>query len=271
MLINVKVLGEYALPVMILTFSVIVGKTIFVTIGSLISGQPLKQSLQSGMSLSQIGEFSFIIATLGVSLGATSDFLYPIAVGVSVITTFTTPYMMRLAEPLANWLEGKLPEKLVTWLNRYSSGAQTLNAESEWRVVLRSYFTLILINSVVMVGIVLLSTRVLLPFLVQHIPDPFWRSVLVAVIGLMAMSPFLWALAGKKMHNTAYTNLWLDKKYNRGPLVMLEVLRVTLAVFLVGFLLDQVFSTRIAFIVSIIVILLVGIVFSRRLQAFTSV
>ena len=99
LLIEPEMLMKYIGPVFILSFVVILGKTVNVTFGALLSGQPLKQSLQAGMSMAQIGEFSFIIATLGVSLQVTSDYLYPIAVGVSVITTFTTPYMIRLADP----------------------------------------------------------------------------------------------------------------------------------------------------------------------------
>ena len=105
MLINPYTLVEYALPVAILTLVVIFGQSISSTIGSLLSGQPLKQSIQAGMSLSQIGEFSFIIATLGTTLKVTSDFLYPIVVAVSAITTFTTPFMVKYAVPFSDFLE----------------------------------------------------------------------------------------------------------------------------------------------------------------------
>jgi CPA2 family monovalent cation:H+ antiporter-2 len=109
MLINPETLYEYAFPVAILTFVVLIGQSVSSTIGALLSGQPLKQSVQTGMSLSQIGEFSFIIATLGMTLNVTSDFLYPIVVAVSAVTTFTTPFMVKFATPFSEYLGNKLP------------------------------------------------------------------------------------------------------------------------------------------------------------------
>lgn len=115
MLIDPTTLYEYAFPVLILTLITIFGQSISSTIGALISGQPLKQSIQTGMSLAQIGEFSFIIATLGMSMNVTSNFLYPVIVAVSAITTFTTPFMVKMATPFSEFLERKLPRK---WLKK---------------------------------------------------------------------------------------------------------------------------------------------------------
>ncbi|MBL0884646.1 MAG: cation:proton antiporter, partial [Chitinophagaceae bacterium] len=139
MMINLQILVDYAVPVLILTLSVIMGKTIFVASGALLSGRPLKQAVQAGTSMSQIGEFSFIIATLGVSLNVTSSYLYPIAVGVSVITTFTTPYMIKLAEPLYQFLLKVLPDKWITGLEKYSSSSQIIESESNWKQPLLFY------------------------------------------------------------------------------------------------------------------------------------
>ena len=130
MLINPGTLYEYALPVAILTLVVILGQSISSTIGALLSGQPLKQSVQTGMSLSQIGEFSFIIATLGMTLNVTSDFLYPIVVAVSAVTTFTTPFMVKFATPFSEYLEKKLPRKWIKKIERYSANAQSIKLVS---------------------------------------------------------------------------------------------------------------------------------------------
>ena len=268
LLIEPDMLMKYIGPVLILSVVVILGKTIMVSIGALLSGQPLKQSLQAGMSMAQIGEFSFIIATLGLTLGVTSDYLYPIAVGVSVITTFTTPYMIRLADPFFNWLSPKLPIKWRMAINRYSTGAQTIQAESEWRIVLRSYLTLMSINSVVVLAIVFLSGTYLLPFIKQSVHGEVWAGIITFVITLVATAPFLFALAIRKMHSLAYRNLWLDKKYNHGPLVMLEVVRNLIMVALVGFMVDQLFSAFIAFVAILPVIVVVLLVFYRRLNSF---
>ncbi|WP_207496648.1 cation:proton antiporter [Aridibaculum aurantiacum] len=268
MLIDPNLLVEYALPVLLLTITVIFGKTLFVTLGSLLSGQPLKQSIQSGMSLSQIGEFSFIIASLGVSLGVTSGYLYPIAVGVSVITTFTTPYLIRAADPFSAFVERALPEKWRLNLSRYSSGAQTIQAENEWKIVLRSYLVLIGTNSVIIIALILLGSNFLSGFIASQVENTVAGLIITTVITLAAMAPFIWALTIKKIHKVAYTSLWLDKKYNRGPLVTLEVLRNLLAVVYLYVLLDQLFPPAVAFVVALVVLIVVLAIFSKRLQTF---
>lgn len=270
LLIEVPMLIKYALPVAILVLIVIAGKTVSVTIGSLLSGQPLKQALQAGMSLSQIGEFSFIIANLGLSLNVTGKHLYPIAVGVSVITAFTTPYMIRLADPLYHWLDKKLPLKWRTALNQYSTGAQIIRVESDWKIVLRSYLTVMLVNSVIVVALVLLSARFLLPLVSSYLDSPTLAAFLTCFITFIAMAPFLWALAIRRIHSFASANLWLDQKYNHGPLVLLEIMRNVLLIILVGFLVDRLLGALVALMVVLPVIVVVLLVFSRRLNAFYS-
>lgn len=124
MMINPQTLVEYAVPVAIITFVTIFGKTTTTFIGSLISGQPLKQAVQVGSSLSQIGEFSFIIATLGMTLKVTSDFLYPVIVAVSAITTFASPFLIKGADGFSQFLERALPTKVLTQIEKYSANAQ---------------------------------------------------------------------------------------------------------------------------------------------------
>lgn len=270
LLIQPELLIKYIGPVLLLSFVVILGKTVNVTLGALLSGQPLKQSIQAGMSLAQIGEFSFIIATLGLQLRVTSEYLYPIAVGVSVITTFTTPYMIRLADPFFNWLAPKLPLKWRMAINQYSTGAQTIQAESDWRIVLRSYMFVMATNSVVILALILLSATYLLPILKASIGGAGNQlpAILTFTITLFATAPFFWGLAIRRLHSLAYRNLWLDKKYNHGPLVMLEVVRNMLLVVLVGFMVKQLFNTMIALVAILPVIIIVLFVFARRLNSF---
>lgn len=268
LLIEPALIMQHIVPVIILSLVVIVGKTVNVTLGALISGQPLKQSIQAGMSLAQIGEFSFIIATLGLSLQVTSDYLYPIAVGVSVITTFTTPYMIKLANPFFNWLAPRLPIKWKMAINQYSAGAQIIQAESDWQIVLRSYMSVMATNSVIALALIFLSTTYLLPFLQASISGSFLPAIIAFILTLAATAPFFWGLAIRRLHSLAYRNLWLDKKYNHGPLVMLEVLRNVLLVILVGFMVDRIFNTLIALVAILPVIAVVLFVFARRLNSF---
>lgn len=268
MLINLSVLAEYIVPVLILTFVVIAGKTINATVGSLISGQPLKQSLQTGMSLSQIGEFSFIIATLGLTLKVTSSFLYPIAVGVSVLTTFCSPYFIRYSEPFYLWLEKHLPESWVAYLNRYSSSTQKIKSVSSWRILIRAYIKTIVIHTVIILGILLIVTRFLTPFLSGEIDDPLIVKELTTVISLILIAPFLWALAIRRIEKVSFSRLWVDKIFNRGPLILLEALRFGLVVLIIGFLLNQLFSVVIALAGACALTIIIILFLRQRLQSF---
>ena len=266
MLINPGILITYIGPVILLTFIVMLGKTFFVTSGSLISGVPLKQSVQAGTSLSQIGEFSFIIATLGLTLGVTSDFLYPIAVGVSVITTFTTPYMIRFAEPLNDFLNKVLPTKWLHVINEYSTGAQHINAESDWKKVLNQFFQVIIFNGVICLAIILVVTNFIDPFFTVW---GKWGTVFTTFVAISALGPFLYMLSVRKINRQSYTELWLNR-YNRGPIIGMEIARVALGVFLIGFLLDQLFSTFTALTIGVLVVVIVTVLFRRRLTAFSN-
>ncbi|GGH44189.1 cation:proton antiporter [Dyadobacter endophyticus] len=268
MLINPGLLLDYAVPTAILVLVVIFGKTMFVTLGAVISGQPLKKSLQSGMSLSQIGEFSFIIANLGLSLKVTSGFLYPIAVGVSVITTFATPYMMKASEPLYEWLDRRLPEKWRLYLNRYSTSTETIVHTTQWNQILKSYAQTVILNSVVVVGIILASSRQLAHQLHTRVPETFLTNSVLFGITFLLISPFLWALVFKRGNRKAYSAIWLSRKYSRGPLLLLELSRVIIAILLMAFLLNSFFSTKTAFIVAGGIMVLGFAIFYQRLQQF---
>lgn len=268
MLINPGLLLDYAVPTAILVLIVILGKTTFVTLGAVISGQPLKKSLQSGMSLSQIGEFSFIIANLGLSLKVTSGFLYPIAVGVSVITTFATPYMMKASEPLYEWLDRHLPERWRLYLNRYSTSTETIAHTTQWNQILKSYAQTVILNSVVVVGIILASSRQLADQLHERVPETFITNSVLFGITFLLVSPFLWALVFKRGNRKAYSAIWLSRKYSRGPLLLLELSRVLIAILLMAFLLNSFFSTQIAFIVAGGIMILGFAIFYQMLQRF---
>ncbi|MFY0254102.1 cation:proton antiporter [Chitinophaga sp. 30R24] len=268
MLINPHMIAEYKWPVLIVTLLTIIGKFFSTATGALLSGQPLKQSVQIGMSMAQVGEFAFIIATLGLSLGVTSEFLFPVAVGVSAITTFTTPYMIRSAIPLYNWLEKILPQSWLNALKRYTTSSQTLQAESDWRIVLRSYVRVIVLNSVIILAIILLDVYYIGPLIISYILDPLWTRLLCVTIGIVLMSPFIWALVVQKISSGSYKELWLDSKYNRGPLVVVEVVRNVVAVLLVGFLVDQYFTFWQAFLGTAVIMACVLLALRSQLQKF---
>jgi CPA2 family monovalent cation:H+ antiporter-2 len=249
MLINPEMLITHAVPVAILTLVTIFGQSISSTIGALLSGQPLKQSVQTGMSLSQIGEFSFIIATLGMSLNVTSAFLYPIVVAVSAVTTFTTPFMVKFAGPFSDYLEQKLPRKWIKNINRYSLNTQAIKSVSTWQIVLRSYIIQIVIHTIIITAIILLSSKFVAPL----VEDTRFGNTIAALITLIVIAPFLWALSLRRVAVKEVEILWEERKY-RGPIMMMILIRIGLGLFYVGFLLNIFFSPLVAFVALVIAV-----------------
>ncbi|OJY90266.1 MAG: sodium:proton antiporter [Sphingobacteriales bacterium 44-15] len=268
MLIDPAAIFEHRMAILWVTLLTIFGKMLATTLGALLSGQPLKQSIQVGMSMAQIGEFAFIVATLGLTLKVTSDFLFPVAVGASAITTFTTPYFIKYSEAFYNFISRFIPPRLLTMLNRYSAGAQHIQAESEWKIVLKSYAMIVGSNAIIIIALVLASFTFLYPFFNEKFSNLTLSKTLFLVVTFAIIAPFLWALMARKPNNSAYTTLWLDKKYNQGPLLVLEICRVFFAVVLVGFLVDRIYSGTIAFLVIIPVALIVLFIFSKKIQKF---
>jgi CPA2 family monovalent cation:H+ antiporter-2 len=261
MMIDPEMLVKYAIPVGVLTFVVIIGQSFLSTIGTLLSGQPLKQSVQTGMSLSQIGEFSFIIATLGITLKVTSDFLYPIVVAVSAITTFTTPFMVKFSTPFSNYLERNLPKRWLKRIERFSANTQAIRSESNWQIVLRAYLVQVLIHSTIIASIILLSSTYVLPLL----KDSIFAHIIVALLTLLIISPFLYALSLRRVATDQVNELLKQRKY-RGPIFMMVFLRAILTLLSLGFLLNVFFSPGIAFI-ALVVSLLLFYLFPKKLTA----
>lgn len=264
MLIDPAMMFTHIVPIILATLVLLFGKPLFVTLGALTAGQPLKIAVQSGMSLSQIGEFSFIIATLGVSLNVTSNFLYPVAVAVSVLTTFTTPFMIRLSPLAAKKIEGLLPRKMLLKLNRYSINAQNVTDMSDWKRLLRFYFINIIVFSVIILFIIGMSTRYILPVF-----SSFGGSrVITAIVTLVIMAPFLWALAFRRTQQQAYANVWV-KPFQRGPLVLLMLLRIALAIFYVGLLFEKLYSHSMA-VAGVLFSSVILLLFYKKIRSFYS-
>lgn len=236
MLVNPAVLVEYAWPVIIITLVTIIGKAIFSSLGVLLSGESLNISIKSGFSLAQIGEFAFIIAGLGVSLKVLDPFISPIIVAVSVITTFTTPYFIRLANPFAEWLYKVLPPKVQEMLARYASGKKTVNHDSDWKKLLKNIVGRVIIYSVLLTAIWLLSVKTLYPAVSElFTPVTIWVNLAMCLATLLLMTPFLWALISNKYNSSAiFLKLWEDESYNHGRLVALVLFRVSVAIFFIS-------------------------------------
>lgn len=268
MLIDLRLIWEYKWQVIAITLLLIVGKLLFVTTGALISGQPLKQSLRVGMSMAQIGEFAFIVATLGLSLGVISPFLFPVAVGVSAITTFTTPYLIRLSEPFYNFIEKRMPGYLKRKLMKYTASTQNIQAESKARTVMMAYAKILFTNGIILLALVLVSVRLLVPFLETNVENELLRNIIALVVSLGVASPFLWALVARKPDKVAYKELWVQRKYSKGPLLVVEIVRLGLGIAFIIFWVDRLLTTDIAILIATPIILAILFLFSKRIQTF---
>ena len=265
MMVDPAMIVEYIGPIITITLAILLGQTIFGTCGVILSGQSLKVAMQCGFSLTQIGEFAFIIASLGVSLNVTSSFLYPIVVAVSVITTFLTPYMIRLAVPAYNLVEKKMPEKWKLMLERYTAGSQTVNSENYWKKLLMDIARIVAIYMVLCIAVILLSFQFVMPFFRLVMPE-FWAKMAGATFMIVCISPFLRAIVMKKNHSIEFQALWNDNRFNRAPLVSTIVFRMMIAVGFILFIIKSLFQASTMLVIAIALVLVVLMVLSRRLK-----
>jgi monovalent cation:H+ antiporter-2, CPA2 family len=264
MLIDPKILAEYATPIVILCLVTIIGKVLSTALGALLSGQTLSTSVQAGFSLAQIGEFSFIIATLGLTLGVTSSFLYPIAVAVSAVTTLTTPYLIQSSNRFATWLQRTLPQNLVNRLSRYSSETRTVARVSEWRIYVRRTALNVVLLSIILLAIIIITSNNLIAALTDQQPTLFLKLGAI-ILALIMMLPFLWALTVRNT-SSVYARVLNDNRYQR-PLAILRLIRLCVAALFIGLLFSRFFTFLTGAIASIIIILLI-IRFTKRIQRF---
>jgi CPA2 family monovalent cation:H+ antiporter-2 len=260
MLINPDALFQHAVPVIVLSIVTIFGQSISSTFGALLSGQPLKDSIRTGMSLSQIGEFSFIIATLGMTLKATGSFLYPIVVAVSAITVFTTPFMIKYSLPFSEYLAHKLPRKWTKRIERYSASTQAIKTVSLWETVINAFLIQVIVLVVIILAIILLSSKYILPIVDNY----HMGKTMGALITLGIVSPFLWALAFRRVATAEVEQLMYDRK-SRGPLTMLFFIRILLSVFFIGLLVNIFFSPKIA-LIALIIAVVIYLIFQKKLH-----
>lgn len=240
MLVDPALLLEYWLPIIILIFVTIIGKLVFSAGGVLLSGQNLQTSIMCGFSLAQIGEFSFIIASLGMSLGVISDFIYPIIVAVSVMTTFTTPFCIMAAEPAYRVIRRLLPQSVNDWLDRYTEKNIGTRDSADWTEFLKEYFTRMLIFTTLLTAIALFAEYYLSGYLHNNLQLPY-ADIITAVLTFIIMAPLLRAvLVNRTSHPELFSALWFQKRSNHIPLVVLILLKVIVAAGFIFFVFAQI-------------------------------
>lgn len=232
MLVDPKILIEYAIPILALVGSILIGQAIFGTFGFMLGGESLKSAMRCGFSMAQIGEFSFIIASLGLSLGVISNYLYPVVVAVSVITTFLTPYMIRLATPTYQVMEKHLPKRLINILNHFAMSHPSTTQQSKWKSLLRQMLINTVAYSILTAAVIALMFTFVLPFSRSLFPGwklHWYANAITGILTLVLIAPFLRAIIMKKNHSNEWKRLWVESSINRIPLLFTIFVRFVIA------------------------------------------
>ena len=227
MMVDPQILVHYWWQILVVTLVLLIFKPLSNVMGRLLAGLGLKQAIQGGFCFSQIGEFSFIIATLGLSYGVISDFLYPIIVSVSIITTFLTPYAIKAAVPSYEWVSRHFPK---SWLDKLENTDLGLRVKSGKKVNMGSFIARQLKNIVIYLAIiiaVILICFFLCSFVMEHVPAP-WNSAIGAAFTLIMLSPFLWAMGFKHTLAKTTKKLMETSKFNRTVILVVFLLRLVI-------------------------------------------
>lgn len=265
MLVDPKILVDYSVPIIVLVLTILIGQALFGSFGFLISGQSLKSAMQCGFSMAQIGEFSFIIASLGLSLGVIGKFLYPVVVAVSVITTFLTPYMIRLSTPAYNHLEKRLPKNIIHILNDMAISHPSATPRGNWRSLIMQLVKITLIYSILSIAVIaLMFTFALIPL--RHVLPHWWANAACGLTTVVLISPFLRAMVMKKNHSEEFKQLWNENKMNRAPLIATIIVRFVIAMLFVFYIGNYLTRFTNALIIVIAIVMVVLMILSRRLK-----
>lgn len=270
MLVDPAILVSYAVPILVLVLTILVGQAIFGTMGFMLSGQPLKTAMRCGFSMAQIGEFAFIIASLGLSLRVISDFLYPVVVAVSVITTFLTPYMMKAAIPCYEFMERRLPRKWIRRLDHMGAIHHTTQTENNhWRALLKAMAWNMVIYSILSVAVVAIMLSLFLPFMRRLLPGwelHWWANGITGILTVAMISPFLRSMIMKKNHSEEFKALWTESRLNRLPLIFTVLVRVAIGAGFIFYICNYLSRFQNALIITFALVVILLMALSRRLK-----
>lgn len=266
MMVDPGILVAYWWEILLLAVVVICGMIFFGTLGMLATGQTLRVAIESGFTLTQVGEFSFIIASLGMSLGVLEPSLYPIIVAVSVITIFTTPYFVKMSQPAYDIVEKHLPAKLGFLIDRYSKQV-TDSSETKrlWRDILSRYVWRIVLYSVVLLAIILMSKQFLFPLCKQYLGD--WGRLSATAITFACMLPFLFALSFSSTKPDEKMKLHASASFYDVPLVAMKIIRYLVTLFFIVYLMTIAYNSLIAWIAGVVFFALIIIFASSKLMS----
>ena len=269
MLVDPKILVEFAIPILVLVLTILVGQAVLGSFSFMLGGESLKSAMRCGFSMAQIGEFSFIIASLGLSLGVISDFLYPVVVAVSVITTFLTPYMIRLATPAYSALEHRLPSRLIKMLNHLSTSRPNTTEQSKWKRLLTQMTINTVVYSILSSAVIALMFAFVLPFTRRLLPGwelHWYANAITGVLTVVCIAPFLRAMVMKKNRSEEWKALWAESNRNRLPLLFTVLVRMMIAVSFIFYICNYLSRFSSAVMITLGVVAVVLIILSRTVK-----
>lgn len=272
MLVKPEVIVEYAIPILLLVITILVGQALFGTLGYLLGGQTLKNAMRCGFSMAQVGEFAFIIATLGKSLGVISEFLYPVVVAVSVITTFLTPYMIRAAEPCYNVLVKHLPKRWVRRLTHIqtNNAGESASTNNLWKVLMKKMIFNTLIYGILSAAVIAIMFSAALPICrnlsIKWTGSHWIGNAVCGFLTILFIAPFLRSIVMKQNHSEAFKALWTDRRINRLPLTATILARVLIALSFIFYICNYLTRFKNALMIAVAVGLLILMLLSRWLK-----
>lgn len=272
MLVKPDVIVQYAIPILLLVITILVGQALFGTLGYLLGGQTLKNAMRCGFSMAQVGEFAFIIATLGKSLGVISEFLYPVVVAVSVITTFLTPYMIRAAEPCYNILIKHLPKRWVRRLTHIqtNSAGESASSDNHWKVLMKKMILNTLIYGILSAAVIAIMFSAALPICrnlsIKWTGSHWIGNAVCGFLTILFIAPFLRSIVMKQNHSEAFKALWTDRRINRLPLTATILARVLIALSFIFYICNYLTRFKNALMIAVAIGLLILMLLSRWLK-----
>ena len=272
MLVKPDVIVQYAIPILLLVITILVGQALFGTLGYLLGGQTLKNAMRCGFSMAQVGEFAFIIATLGKSLGVISEFLYPVVVAVSVITTFLTPYMIRAAEPCYNVLVKHLPKRWVRRLTHIqtNNAGESASSDNHWKVLMKKMILNTLIYGILSAAVIAIMFSAALPICrnlsIKWTGSHWIGNAVCGFLTILFIAPFLRSIVMKQNHSEAFKALWTDRRINRLPLTATILARVLIALSFIFYICNYLTRFKNALMIAVAVGLLILMLLSRWLK-----
>lgn len=231
MLVDPQIIIQHIVPISIITIVVIIGIVVLSTTGFLLSGNKLETSVRCGFSLAQVGEFAFIIASTGMAIGVMEEYVYPIIVAVSVLTTFTTPMMIKISLPFYNFIYKKLPSRWKEYLSTHTTSRKDSNEEEMlWSQLFKKYFFKLCVSSVILIALINIGFHFIAPTINKFLPSQI-SAIISTVITLIIMSPFLQGLLSVNSDLARiYLTLWHKKLTNRLPLLLCTILRLAIII-----------------------------------------